>query len=253
MSNEMMVSWMQEVLAGIVQGVTELLPISSTAHLLFIFQLLGLPPMGAGFTTVIQGGSALALLIYFRRDIFTWSMSVQPKIYFITLFPAVVLGGCFSTFIKSKLYSLETMSLSLILGGITMLIIPQKNSLFSLGAIKAKEGFIIGLLQAAALIPGVSRMGATLVGAQLLGCTRPVAIRFSLLIGIPLLLGATFHDMFKHPGLFLENGPSLLAGLLSAFLSTYLFLGTAIKLFERVGLAPFGIYRIVLGFFLLLY
>lgn len=235
------------IIAGLIQGVIELFPLSSTAHLLLIPQLLGLQPLADGFSTAIQAGSALALLFYFARDLFKISITN----YILTMLPAVILGFFFASSIKSSLYSLHTMGISLIVGGFVMLIIPQLDRIRSISALSSSQALLIGLMQAVALIPGVSRMGATLIAAQLIGCNRQSAMQFSLMIGIPLLFGATLHDAVKHGATLFAACSPLMIAMGTACITTYLLLPFARKLFNRFGLAPFGIYRILIGIFIL--
>ncbi len=244
-------SYVLAIVLGIIQGIAEFLPISSTAHLLIAEHFLGtIPTPENSFEVAVQSGSALALLILFAPKIMQLKKSFLLP-YILALIPAVVLGALFSSTIKYYLYGPSTFSWSLILGGLVMIWTEkkaQKPCLTELESVQPSQGFSVGLMQAIALIPGVSRLGATLVGARLLGFDRKTAVEFSLLLAIPILFGATLHDLVKHLNVLSMHDIGLMStGALSALATGLLVLKPCMKALIQYGLTPFGWYRIGLG------
>lgn len=255
----------QAIVYGIVQGLTEWLPVSSTAHLRIVPALFGWNDPGAGFTAVIQLGTLAAVLIYFWSDIVrvigAWFKSLTGKLdksdpdaqqgwgVFWGTIPIVVLGVIFSKHIKGELRSLWVVAISLIVVGLILLIaeaMGKRNR--SLKDLTTRDGIMIGLCQAVALIPGASRSGSTLSGAFFLNFDRTAAARFSFLLSIPSVFAAGIKEVFdERHHLFAANlMPSLVATVVS-FIVGYATIAWFINYLQRGSTKVFVAYRILLG------
>jgi undecaprenyl-diphosphatase len=250
-------------LLGLVQGLTEFLPISSTAHLWIVPALLGQPDPGAAFTAVIQLGTLFAVLAYFARDLFVTipraflhdRASVEGRMpYYIVVgsIPIVVFGVLLKPFIVGEARSVYVVASALAGWGIVMIAIDRFAKLSrDLAALGMRDAILIGCAQALALMPGVSRSGSTIAIALLLGFKRPDAARFSFLIGIPAILGAgvfELKDAFEADAI--GGWQPLLVGTVVAAVSGYASIAWLLRYLGRRTLVPFGIYRIALAFLL---
>jgi undecaprenyl-diphosphatase len=260
---------LEAIVYGVVQGVTEWLPISSTAHLRILPTVLGQPDPGAAFTAVIQLGTLLAVLIFFRKDLGSalgaWAKSltnpevrktVEAKlgwgIFFGTI-PIVVIGVLFQKHIKGELRSLWVVAFSLILMGLVMLAAEKfgrKDR--SLDDVTVKDGLVVGAWQAIALIPGMSRSGSTISGALFSGFDRQTAARFSFLLSVPSVLAAGLKELIdeRHNILGQNLVPVLVASLVS-FVVGYWSIAFLIGFLQKRSTATFVAYRIALGLILI--
>jgi len=248
------------LILGAVEGFTEFLPISSTGHLILVGELLGFQDnTGKVFEVVIQLGAILAVVVFsFAR---LWQVLVglpsDPAArrfalaVILAFLPAAVLGAIFHDFIKEKLFSPWVVVVSLVVGGIAILLIerlaprPRHRSIETL---PMKTALAIGLCQAVAMIPGVSRAGATILGGELLGVDRRVATEFSFYLAIPTMLGATVLDLYKAREDLTTSGMGLIAlGFITAFVVAIPVVKGLIGFVGRYGLTPFAWYRIVFG------
>lgn len=250
---------------GAIEGFTEFLPISSTAHLVIGANILGLSQtvFVKTFEIAIQLGAIIAVFAYFRASVRSY-LSLVPKI--ITAFiPTALVGYLLYSFIKTTLVgNLFVIAIALVVGGIIMIIFEKKkkiiaNSIDVVSEIKNmsnKSAVIIGLSQALAVIPGVSRSAATIIAGLSRGLSREAIVLFTFLLGAPTLLVATLYDLFKTAPDFSGGEFGILAiGFVSALVFAYISVGFMIRLVKRVGFTPFGWYRIALGiivFFVLL-
>jgi undecaprenyl-diphosphatase len=263
------------VVLGIIQGLTEFLPISSSAHLRIFPELFGWGDPGAAFTAVIQIGTELAVLIFFWRDIWriatTWLKSlVRPEYrgqldarmgWFIILgsVPIVVLGLIFQTAIETTLRSLWIVATTLIVFGILLgvadLVGAKRRQLEEL---TWPHAIIFGFAQALALIPGVSRSGGTMTGGLFLGYDRSAVARYSFLLAIPAVFGSGLFQLYKtvrEPCLKPATGcaPEVFSGLETAvatgiaFVVGFLVIAFFMRYITRHSFLPFVIYRILLG------
>lgn len=249
---------------GVVQGVTEFLPVSSTAHLLLAGRLLGYDDPGGVFTVTIQLGSILAVMWLYRTKIVDVAKglgsSPQARHFAIGVLlatvPALLAGTFLSRFVKSVLYGSPTVFAgAFIIGGIVMLVVERARQtpvVQSVDGVPLARAFGIGVCQTLALVPGVSRSGATIVGGMMMGLDRTTAAEFSFFLAVPTMTAAFTHDLFEvrhqlSAGRALEIG----AGLTLAFVSSLLVLKPFLDLISRSGLAPFAWYRIALGVALL--
>ena len=247
-------------LLGLVQGLTEFLPVSSTAHLRIAPALLGQPDPGASFSAVIQLGTLLAVIAYFARDIFIdmpraflfdrKSPEGRLPVYLILgTIPIVVLGLSLRGFITGPARSLWVVAAALAALALVMIYAEKKSTLNRLiSSVTLSDALIIGLAQSLALIPGMSRSGSTIVCALFLGFRRDDAARFSFLLGIPAIAGAGIFELKDALSGLGEGGwLPLLVGTIVAFISGYASIAWLLKFLGRRTLKPFAFYRILLA------
>jgi len=253
---------------ALLQGLTEFLPISSSAHLVLLPRLLGWEDQGLAFDVAVHVGTLCAVVAYFRHDILrllgAWlqscgnrQMTADAKlVWFVMLgtVPVAIAGLLFHDFIEMYLRSpliiaATTIGFGVLLGFADL----RGNKQRSEDSLRFSDIVWIGLAQVLALVPGTSRSGITMTAALALGLTRSAAARFSFLLSIPVILMAGGYESLK---LFQQSAPvawgSLLLGAGVAFISAYLCIRLFMLLIERVGMLPFVIYRLGLGIFLLL-
>lgn len=250
----------QAAIMGLVEGLTEFLPVSSTGHLILLDELLGFQgPPGKVFEIVIQLGAILAVCVaYFGR---LWGVLMRAPsdpgarrfiiAILIAFLPAVVLGLALGGFIKAHLLKPEIVAVSLIVGGIVILAVERlalKARTHGVEEIPANLALRIGLCQCVAMIPGVSRSGATIVGSLLMGVDRKTAAEFSFFLAIPTMIGATVYSLGKEwHGLGGNDWTVIAVGTIVAFLAALAVVRLFIGIVSRHGFAPFAWYRIVLG------
>lgn len=259
---------LNSVLLGIVEGLTEFLPVSSTGHLLVAERLLGLPDnRWEAFTIVIQFGAILSVVaVYWRKF---WDVLVglptspdarQFAINVIVAFiPAAILGATVFKYLKQYLLqpsiAMPFIAVSWIVGGLLILILermaPRPRYLDG-DRLPFSKAIQIGLCQCAALIPGVSRSGATILGGELLGVDRKAGAAFTFYLAVPTMFGATVYDLYKEWHSLSSNDTANIAiGFVVSFIVAYGVVKTFIAFIGRYGLKPFGWYRIVTGLALL--
>jgi undecaprenyl-diphosphatase len=252
---------LQAAFLGIVEGLTEFLPVSSTGHLILLVDLLGFRgPSGRVFEIAIQFGAILAVCVVYRGRL--WRVArdapgdpgARRFILAILLgfLPAAVIGVLAAGFIKAVLFSPWVVSVSLIVGGLAILAIerlkprPRFTQTERFPAIVALG---VGFCQALAMIPGVSRSGATIMGAMMLGVERRAAAEFSFFLAIPTMLGATVYDLYKNRGtLSFDDGALIATGFVMAFLSALVVVRALLSYVSRHGFGVFAWYRIAVGF-----
>lgn len=257
------------LLLGIIEGLTEFLPVSSTAHLLIGEQVLGFHPPGEVFPIVIQFGAILSVVaVYWRKF---WDVLVGlPKSadaqqftlgVFVAFLPSAVAGFLLHGFIKNVLfnpaYSLVVIAAALIVGGVLILVLervaptPRYVDGDRLPLVKC---FQIGLCQCLALIPGVSRSGATILGGMLLGVERKAGAAFTFYLAVPTMLAATVYDLYKNRDVLSAAAAGDIAvGFVASFIVAFVVVKTFIAFIGRYGMAPFGWYRIAAGLALFAY
>ena len=251
-------------LLGIVQGVTEFLPVSSTAHLLLVREAIGFEDPGGVFTVMIQLGSIFAVAWIYRAkliDMLT-GLSTRPEArHFATAIvvatiPALVAGALFADFVKRILYeSPRVWAIAFIAGGIVMLLLERR---LTRPVVERAEdtplprALAVGVCQSLALVPGVSRSGATIIGGIAAGLSRTAAAEFSFFVAMPTMSAAFAHDLLDVAGhLSPERGVEIAVGLAMAFVSSLLVIRPFLAFVARSGWAPFAWYRIALGVSLL--
>ena len=246
-----MIEVWQSIILGIVEGFTEFLPISSTAHLVFTAELLGLDQTAFArtFEIAIQSGAILAVLVIYWRKFLDWLVLKKLVIAFI---PTGVLGIIFYPIIKNHLLNdLNLMLWALGLGGLFLILFERffrpRQQLEGLKSLGYGALVMIGIFQAVAMVPGVSRAAATIVGGLILGVKRSAIVEFSFLLAVPTMLAATGLDLVKNWQEFSANEFGILAvGLAASFIMALLSIKFLLNYIRRHTFTSFGIYRIVL-------
>lgn len=251
-------------LLGVIEGLTEFLPVSSTGHLILFVDLLGFQaPPGKTFEVMIQLGAVLALIaLYFRK---LWATLIGlpfeaaarrfALVVLLAFLPAMVLGALLHGFIKEVLFSQTVVAAALIVGGVVILVVEQmqKRELYkTVEEIPPLTGFIVGVAQTLALIPGVSRSGATIIGGLLMGLERRTAAEFSFFLSIPTMSAAFAYDAYKNrEALSFDDAGLIAVGFVSAFVAALLVVKPFLAVVSKIGFAPFAFYRVALGVFVL--
>ena len=254
-----MQTW-QAVLLGTIEGLTEFLPVSSTAHLLLSEAVLGVTSPGRTFEVLIQLGAIFALLGVYSGKLLTMAMRAPsapaPRRFILAIvvafLPAAVAGVVLHKFIKEFLFeSPLIICVTLIAGGIVLLVVDRMKFLpryTDILEITPGTAFLIGLCQCLAMIPGVSRSGATIIGALFLGADKRTGAEFSFFLAMPTMGGAFAYDLYKNYAILDVNDASLIAiGFVSAFIAGALVVRTLLDFIARRGLSFFGWWRIVVG------
>jgi undecaprenyl-diphosphatase len=252
------------IFLGVVEGLTEFIPVSSTGHLILLVDLIGFQgPPGKVFEIVIQLGAIFAVCWAYRAKLIGVAAGVfsDPDDFrfvrnlVLAFLPAAVIGVFAHGFIKQVLFSPYVVAVALIVGGIVILVIERNLPLarhHSVEKFSPRLAILIGLCQAVAMIPGVSRSGATIMGALLLKVDRKTATEFSFFLAIPTMLGATVYDIYKNWPLLTNDSAAVIAvGFVSAFLCALLVVRSVIAFITRHGFVPFAWYRIGLGIVML--
>lgn len=246
-------------LLGIVEGVTEFLPISSTGHLILLVDILGFRgPPGRVFEVVIQFGAILGVCWVYRERLLSLAVNpVSPAnrhllvLLCLGFLPAAIIGFLAHDFIKTTLFNPWVVSVALVLGGIAIIVIEAvvgEGRIKTLEHVSRRTGLQIGLCQAVAMIPGTSRSTATILGARLLGLSRGVAAEYSFLLAIPTMLAASGYDLLKTANQIDSQGFILLViGFVVAFITAILTVHWLIAFVSSRSFAVFGWYRIALG------
>lgn len=258
--------WLQAALLGIVQGITEFLPVSSTAHLLIGERLLGFTDPGSVFTEMIQLGSIVAIVWLYRRKVVevVTGIPTRPEarrfalMLVVAVLPALVAGAVASDFVESVLHkSLATIAVAFVLGGVAMLLAERwarrRPRTRSVDDTSIGQAFSIGLCQVLALVPGVSRSGATIVGGMLTGLDRATAAEFSFFLAMPTLAATFGHSLLalRHQ-ITADRSEELAIGFVMAFLASAVVVKPFLGAVRRRGFAPFAWYRILAGLALLI-
>ncbi len=249
------------ILLGIVEGLTEYLPVSSTGHLILATELAGFDAeRWALFNVAIQPGAILAVVVLywrtfrdvivglFHRERSAWTFTRNILIAFV---PAVVVGLAIGDFIDVLLESAITVAWALIIGGIVILIIEKTAKPIECGGVanvSFRQAIGVGIVQCLAIIPGVSRSGATILGAMSLGVDRKTAAEFSFFLAVPTLSGATALQLFRHgDSLTADMAGWIAIGSLVSFVVAIIVVKAFISVVTRFGFAPFAWYRIIAG------
>ncbi len=245
---------------GLIEGLTEFIPVSSTGHLLLAAHFLGFDSAGKTFEVVIQLGAVLAILtVYAARlwGVFSAAPSDPAARRFIlavllAFLPAVVAGVLLHDFIKTVLFeSPMLIAIMLILGGIVLLFVDRMAPaprFANAEDIPPLRALVIGIIQCLALVPGVSRSGATIVGALMLGASRRGAAEFSFFLSMPTMAGAFAYDLYKNRDVLDWNAMTEIAiGFAVAFVTAVLVVRWVLNFVSRNGFALFGWWRIIVG------
>lgn len=247
-------------LLGLLQGLTEFLPISSTAHLLVAGRVLGFDDPGGVFTVMIQLGSILAVMWLYRAKILAvvTGLPTDPAArrfavaIVVGFLPALVAGALLAGFVKRVLYhSFTAIALGFIIGGIVMLIVERFRPapvVHEADRTDAGRALGIGVAQTLALLPGVSRSGATIVGGMLARLEKPAAAEFSFFLAMPTMMAAFVHDLWEvRDHLTASRSAEIAIGFVMAFFAAAVVVKPFLRFVSRAGFAPFAWYRIAFG------
>lgn len=246
---------------GVVEGFTEFLPVSSTGHMILTAALLKMENTSflKSFEVAIQLGAIIAIILLYFQRLFS-GIAIYKRL-FVAFLPTATVGFVMYKIIKKFLFSPTVVSVSLILGGILLIVlnrwIEESPAAYEdLEDMPLKNAFWIGMMQCLAMIPGVSRAGATIIGGILNGCNKRQATEFSFLLAIPTMLAATAYDLLKNSESIDQQGLMYLGvGSVTAFVSAWIAVKVFLNIVTRYGFAGFGYYRIAVGiaFLVLLY
>lgn len=270
-----MIDILKSILFGIVEGITEWLPVSSTGHMIILESLLDVKETyGIAFwnffLVAIQLGAIIAVIICFFNKLWPFGKSKLQDVkvetwktwlkVIIACLPAAIIGIFFDDWLDEHLYNSITVSITLIVYGILFIVIEifNKRRSFKINDMKElsyRTALIIGLIQLLSLIPGTSRSGVTILGAMLIGCNRTVSAEFSFFLSIPVMLGAS---LLKGVKFFMDNSITgnqvifLVVGMLVAFVVSMLVIKFLMKYIKKHDFKVFGVYRIILGIILII-
>lgn len=248
----------ETVVLGMVEGLSEFLPISSTGHLILASALMKLKQTDAHkvFEVTIQSGAMLAVIFIYHKQLASRSELIK-KLCFAFL-PTGILGFLLYKLVKS-FFQPSLVSYMLIAGGIAFIIIEhylkdRPASVAGIEDISYRQAFTIGLIQSLSMVPGVSRSGATIMGGLLTGLNRKDATEFSFLLALPTMLAATAYDIYKNHALFnLGDWENILLGFITSFIFAVIGIKALLKFITSHTFIPFGIYRIVVGVLFLIF
>ena len=258
--------WLHAAILGVVEGVTEFLPVSSTGHLIVAAHWLGENSESAKlFEVVIQLGAILAVCWHYRlrlwqtaRATFRRGEPFPPLLtnLFIAFLPAAILGLLFYSLIKAHLFSPLTVAVALIIGGVIIIIAerkPRRAKIEEVDDIRPRDALVIGLAQSLSLVPGVSRAGATIIGAMLWGVSRRAATEFSFLLALPVMFAASGYDLLRsYHLLHWQLAGEILCGFAVSFISALIVIRALLIFIATRNFTPFGYYRIIFGAIVLL-
>jgi len=253
------------VLIGVVEGLTEFLPVSSTGHIILAEEVLGFQgPPGKVFEIVIQLGAILAVCFLYRQKILATAQGVLRRepvslrfaaAIIVAFLPAAVIGVIAHKYIKSVLFNPTVVAVALIVGGIAILIIEryaQRPRIKSLDEVDLKTAFYVGLCQCLAMIPGVSRAGSTIMGARVFRVDRATAAEFSFFLAMPTMAAAFAHSLMElRHQISTDRTMELVIGFVMAFVASLVVVKPFMAVVRRRGFAPFAWYRILAGVALL--
>jgi undecaprenyl-diphosphatase len=253
-------AFLMAVVLGIIEGVTEFLPISSTGHLILVEDLLGFKgPACNFFEIIIQLGAILSIVWIYRVKLWTTALGFfrpgpEQRLtvnIVIAFLPAAIIGVLAHDFIKSVLFSPWVVSVALIVGGIAILIIERTQKDHPIKAVEdlpPSKALAVGLFQCVAMIPGMSRAAATIMGALLVGVARPAAAEFSFLLAIPTMFGATLYDLYKNRDVLTSDGLEFIAvSFVVSFVVALVVVKWLLRYISAHNFSAFAIYRIVIG------
>lgn len=242
----------EAIILGILEGLTEFLPISSTGHLILASHLMGIEQTAVhkSFEVAIQLGSICAVIfVYFKKLFSDFSLMKKLAVAFL---PTGILGFLFYKHIKA-LFAPETVAFMLIAGGIVFIVLeyfykPKEHHIDKIDDISFKQALLVGFAQSFSMVPGTSRSGATIIGGLLSGLSRKTAVEFSFLLAVPTMIIATGYDILKNLSSFGDaDFTNLAAGFITAFLVAMLAIKWFLKFVAKFSFVPFGVYRIILG------
>lgn len=256
------------IILGIVEGITEFLPISSTGHLIIVGEFASFPePFQTTFDIVIQLGAILSVVFYFYNRLNPFGkigefekkkevLTIWKKT-FVALIPAIIIGGFVGSKIQEKLFNPTVVAIMLVIGGIMLIYIERRMrqpKFDSINQLSYLNAIYIGLFQSLAMVPGTSRSAATIIGAMMLGSSRVLAAEFSFFLAVPTMFAASAYSLYKHGFLFSSSELLILiTGFLTAFIVAYLVIKAFMKFISTHNFIFFGYYRIILGIIVILF
>lgn len=252
---------LKALVLGVVEGLTEFLPISSTGHLIITGQLLDFnDDKGKVFEIAIQTGAMFAIIWEYRARFAhaVTGLTSDPvaqrfvRNLVVAFIPAALLGLAFGGFIKAHLFNAVSVAIAFIVGAVIILWVergrPRRITVESVDQMSWKDALKVGLAQSVALIPGTSRSGATIIGGMLFGLSRRAATEFSFFLAVPTLIAAGLYDLYKHRALLsLDDIPMFGVGLISAFVSAFVCVRWLIRYIATHDFTIFAWYRIAFG------
>lgn len=260
--------WTTTVIMGVVEGVTEFLPVSSTGHLIIMGKLLGMEGAKASsYDVIIQLGAILAVAVMYRERFFglffpkareRFSGLRGLMLLFLTCLPASLLGLFARHAIKEHLFAPLPVALSLVAGSLLIFFVEARRRVrtkfYDLDDVSPALALGVGLFQCLSLWPGFSRSASTILGAMILGARRKLAAEYSFIAAVPIMIAATGYELYKSWADFTPDDLKFLAvGFVAAFFSAWLAVKWFIALLSRVTLRPFAVYRLVLAAVVALY
>jgi len=255
--------YLKALILGTVEGFTEFLPVSSTGHLLLLGHFLGFESKGRTFEVLVQLGAILAILIVYAGKIISVARALPTSQearrfvlnVFVAFLPAMVIGGLFGSKIKEALFNPVVVCTMLIAGGLVLILIddmPMTPRIHDVMDMPTPTAFKIGLAQCVAMIPGVSRSGATIVSSMLLGCDKRTGAEFSFFLAIPTLISAGAYSMWKERhALSLADMPMFAVGFIVSFLAAWACVRWLLRYVSSHTFVPFAWYRIAFGIIVL--
>jgi len=244
-------SLLHALILGLVEGITEFLPISSTGHLILAGDLLGDNDARSGvFFVAIQTGAMLAVVWEYRARFFRIDVALWRNLA-VAFIPAAVLGLLFGSLIKQVLFKPVPVALAFIVGGLIILFVERRTLEFRVQTTQSMtwlDALKVGFAQCFALIPGTSRSGATIIGGMLFGLSRPAATEFSFFLAVPTLCAAGAYDLWKNRALFSADDLGMFAvGMTASFASAFIVIRWLIRYVATHDFRPFAWYRIAFG------
>lgn len=247
-------SWIDVFILSFIEGLTEFIPVSSTGHLILATAFLKIEATEfiKAFEIIIQFGAILAVLYLYRQHL-KWDLKFYRKII-IAFLPAAVIGFLFKNKIDVLLESTTVVAWALIIGGVVLIFIDSLFKHQSKAELSERSALMVGFIQCLALVPGVSRSAATIIGGQWAGLSREKAAEFSFLLAIPTLAAATLYKLWKVRGILDPSQASYLGlGVVLSFIFSIFAIRFFISALNKYGFRYFGIYRIILGTIVLYY
>ncbi|MGM0623697.1 MAG: undecaprenyl-diphosphate phosphatase [Campylobacterota bacterium] len=249
----------EAIILGIIEGITEFLPISSTGHLIVASDLMGIDEnnMTSAFKIIIQLAAILAVIFTYKDKFSLKKIALWQKVA-LSFLPIGIIGFIFADFIKA-MFIPSLVAWAFIGGGIVFLIVERfykekEHQIADVEQVSYKQALYIGLAQILALIPGASRAGASIIGAMLVGLNRKASAEFSFLLALPVMIATSGYDLVTNYEEFSGgNLWVLIAGFVTSFIVAYLTMKLFVAFLERFTFVAFGVYRIIIGVVLLLF
>jgi undecaprenyl-diphosphatase len=244
-------SVLEALVLGIIEGITEFLPISSTAHLILAGRVLGHSEssFAKSFDIIIQFGAILSVVVLYWKKFWQWEVLKKLVVAFI---PTGVIGLTVYKVLKEYLYeNVTVILLALVIGGIGLIIFDRRQrpsrEEIDFSEISYGRAVLIGLFQAIAIVPGVSRSAATIVGGSMIGISKRTIVEFSFMLAVPTMLAATVYDLYKSQDALSGNYGALAVGFVVSFITAIVAIKSFLAFIKKRSFAAFGWYRIVLA------